>query len=82
VRVQATLASLRALTDRAFTEGGITHHGIHGALIAKLEEAEAGAHGALQGYIHLLRAQRGKKVTGAWADRLTANAEYVRVNGP
>jgi hypothetical protein len=80
VRVEATLASLRVLTDRAFTEGGITHHGIHGALIAKLEEAEAGAPEALQGYIHLLRAQRGKKVTEAWADRLIANAEYVRAN--
>lgn len=77
VSVEATIASVRALTVRAYAEGAITSDGIYKALLSKLDEAAAGSATALQEYIDLLRAQQGKEVTEAWADRLSANASYV-----
>jgi hypothetical protein len=78
IEVSATLASLRALTKRAHGEGGIPDHpeGIFNALVSKLDAAEEEP-GGIRGYIGLLQAQQDKKVTGAWADRLIANAQYV-----
>jgi hypothetical protein len=80
ISVTATLESLRALTVRAYTDGGIGQHGIRTALLSKLDEAAAGVSGALDDYMALLRAQRGKHVRTQWADRLIANAVWIRAH--
>ena len=81
ISVTATLDSLRALTERARAEGGITHDGVYRTLLFKLTSAANGESGALDEYIKLLRNQRGRRVSIAWADRLIANASYLITRG-
>jgi hypothetical protein len=57
ISVTASLSSLRALTDRAYRDGGMWQHEIATALLSKLAEAAARNTGALDGYI-ALRATR------------------------
>jgi len=78
VTVTATLTSLRALTERAYTEGGIIGPRTIALLRERLDAAARGEPNALQSYISLVkRTTQGNHITPAWRDRLVANATFV-----
>lgn len=77
VKIEATLAGLRRLLDRAYAEGAIEKDGTYESLSAQLSKPEEAKKESLKAFMNHVRAQRGKKISELWANRLIANAEFL-----
>lgn len=84
--VVATFRSLREAVKRFHAEGEIRNAGVATSLLSQVAAAEASAargrteaaRGALDAFVSLVRAQRGKHVSVRAADVLAADALYVK----
>ncbi|MBI2907891.1 MAG: hypothetical protein HYX92_09570 [Chloroflexi bacterium] len=77
--------SLGATVDAFLASGAISNAGVASSLVSKIDAARAAmeraninaARGQLQAFINQVEAQRGKSITGAAADQLIADAQWI-----
>lgn len=83
--VVATIDSLMAATQRAYSAGGISKPGIYASLGTKLQSAQTAlqsgdlstARASLNAYLNELAAQRGKAISQLAYNLLSTDANYV-----
>jgi hypothetical protein len=84
-QVIATVQSLKASVNRLYAEGAIKKADVRDGLLSKLNTAQTylnqgnikAAQNALQAFVNLVEAQKGKAITNAAADLLITDAKYV-----